>query len=89
MCLIATVTGVPPFMNMLTKIMFRKCLLLKMRTVPVCLAINPKGTMFATFGEDRRIRIFSVSTGKLLKTIDETLNKYLTEAKEHRYVSVF
>ncbi|EPB65639.1 peptidyl-prolyl cis-trans isomerase, cyclophilin-type [Ancylostoma ceylanicum] len=57
---------------------------MKMKTVPVCLTINPKGTMFATYGEDRRIRIFSVATGKLLKTLDETLNKYLTEAKEHR-----
>ncbi|KJH47928.1 peptidyl-prolyl cis-trans isomerase, cyclophilin-type [Dictyocaulus viviparus] len=56
----------------------------KMRTVPVSLALNPKGTLFATYGEDRRLRIFSLSTGKLLKTIDETLNKYQTEAKEHR-----
>ncbi|KAK6050456.1 peptidyl-prolyl cis-trans isomerase, cyclophilin-type, partial [Cooperia oncophora] len=57
---------------------------MKAKTVPVSLAINPKGTMFATFGEDRRIRIFSLLTGKLLKTLDETLNKYLTEVKEQR-----
>uniref|UniRef100_A0A158P6J7 peptidylprolyl isomerase n=1 Tax=Angiostrongylus cantonensis TaxID=6313 RepID=A0A158P6J7_ANGCA len=56
----------------------------KMKTVPVSLAINPKGTMFATYGEDRRIRIFSLASGKQLNTIDETLNKYQTEAKDNR-----
>ncbi|VDM56400.1 unnamed protein product [Angiostrongylus costaricensis] len=56
----------------------------KMKTVPVSLAINPKGTMFATYGEDRRIRIFSLASGKLLNTIDETLNKYQAEAKDNR-----
>lgn len=56
----------------------------KAKTVPVSLAINPKGNMFATFGEDRRIRIFSLLSGKLLKTIDETLAKYQSEAKEQR-----
>ncbi|KAK6028946.1 peptidyl-prolyl cis-trans isomerase, cyclophilin-type [Ostertagia ostertagi] len=58
--------------------------LIEAKTVPVSLAINPKGTMFATFGEDRRIRIFSLAKGKLIKTIDETLTKYQTEAKEQR-----
>lgn len=58
---------------------------LQAKTVPVSLAINPKGNMFATFGEDRRIRIFSLLSGKLLKTIDETLAKYQSEAKEQRY----
>ncbi|XGW11843.1 hypothetical protein V3C99_012929 [Haemonchus contortus] len=57
---------------------------MKAKTVPVSLAINHKGTMFATYGEDRRIRIFSLPTGKLLKTIDETLSKYQTESKEQR-----
>ncbi|VDL80938.1 unnamed protein product [Nippostrongylus brasiliensis] len=57
---------------------------IKAKTVPVSLAINPKGTMFATYGEDRRIRIFSLPTGKLLKTIDETLSRYQSEAKEQR-----
>uniref|UniRef100_F1L033 peptidylprolyl isomerase n=1 Tax=Ascaris suum TaxID=6253 RepID=F1L033_ASCSU len=54
---------------------------LKLKSAPRCLVIAPNGRLFAAVGTDRRIRVFNFSTGKLIKTIDETLQSYLEQAK--------
>lgn len=50
---------------------------------------NPNGRLFATLGQDRKIRIFDVFNGKLTKTIDESLIKLVQEAKENKFVCCF
>ncbi|CAI5441756.1 unnamed protein product [Caenorhabditis angaria] len=57
---------------------------LKVKTVPVSAAFDVSGRRFATFGEDRRVRIFDIIQGKITNTIDETTNKYHLEAKENK-----
>uniref|UniRef100_A0A915AK08 peptidylprolyl isomerase n=1 Tax=Parascaris univalens TaxID=6257 RepID=A0A915AK08_PARUN len=54
---------------------------LKLKSAPRCLVIAPNGQLFAAVGTDRRIRVFNFSSGKLMKTIDETLQSYLEQAK--------
>lgn len=56
----------------------------KMGSAPDCLKISPDGKVFATYGHDRFIRIFDIKTGKIVKTINETLQKYIEEAKENK-----
>ena len=48
----------------------------KKKTQPLNMSLSPKGDMFATMGEDRRIRVFRVLTGKLVTVIDESLQHY-------------
>lgn len=52
--------------------------------MPCALAINPDGKTFATYAEDRRVRIFNMVTGKIVQTIDDTMNYYLNSAKAER-----
>ncbi|NJR13974.1 MAG: hypothetical protein HC779_07185 [Phyllobacteriaceae bacterium] len=56
----------------------------KMKSAPYCLKISPDGKLFATFGSDRTIRIFDMKSGKIVKTIDETLQTYIDGAKESK-----
>ena len=56
----------------------------KMQAPPHCLKISPDGKSFATFGADRVIRIFDIQSGKIVKTIDETLQNYIDQAKENK-----
>ncbi len=48
----------------------------KKKTQPVNLCLSPRGDMFATMAEDRRIRVFRLLTGKLVTVIDESLQHY-------------
>ncbi|MFH4976620.1 hypothetical protein AB6A40_003329 [Gnathostoma spinigerum] len=57
---------------------------LKMKSAPRCLAIAPNGKTFATVGVDRRIRVFNFLRGKLIKTINETLQSYVEQAKVNK-----
>ncbi|CAB3404335.1 unnamed protein product [Caenorhabditis bovis] len=56
----------------------------KVKTVPVAAEFNPKGRKLATYGEDKKIRIFDIITGKIVHVIDETTQKYINEAKENK-----
>ncbi|PAV86314.1 hypothetical protein WR25_14639 isoform B [Diploscapter pachys] len=57
---------------------------LKTKSTVTCLKISPSGLQFATMSSDKKVRIFDILTGKLIKTIDENLGKYTSEAKENR-----
>ncbi|CAI4232933.1 unnamed protein product [Auanema sp. JU1783] len=57
----------------------------KVKTVPVCISMNPKGNSFAIFSQDRKLRIFSVHTGKIIHVIDETIAKLVSDAKDNKY----
>lgn len=56
----------------------------KLKSYPHCLKISPDGKLFATYGTDRFIRIFNIKSGKLIKTIDETMQHYIDEGKENK-----
>ncbi|CAD6195588.1 unnamed protein product [Caenorhabditis auriculariae] len=56
----------------------------KAKTFPQCAAFAPNGMKLATYGDDRRIRIFNIVTGKLVKVLDESVAKYTSEAKEKK-----
>uniref|UniRef100_A0A7E4ZZR6 peptidylprolyl isomerase n=1 Tax=Panagrellus redivivus TaxID=6233 RepID=A0A7E4ZZR6_PANRE len=53
----------------------------KLKAPPKSLAVSPSGNFFATFSADRSLKIFDVLTGKIVKTLDESLNRYVEEAK--------
>lgn len=53
----------------------------KVRQPPKALVVSPTGNYFATFSHDRSLKIFSVVTGKIVKVLDETLTRYIEEAK--------
>ena len=57
--------------------------------MPCALAVNPNGETFATYGEDRKIRIFNTITGKIMQTLDDTMNYYVNTAKDERSVISF
>ncbi|CAJ0960284.1 unnamed protein product, partial [Mesorhabditis belari] len=57
---------------------------LKIKTLPVAMCMSPDGKKFATLAEDRRIRVFDVLTGKIEYLIDETMPKYIEQAKQNR-----
>lgn len=57
---------------------------MKMKTMPVSLAMNPKGDSFAVYAEDRRIRVFDIKSGKITLVIEETLARYQSTSKENR-----
>ncbi|XP_055594558.1 peptidylprolyl isomerase domain and WD repeat-containing protein 1 [Uranotaenia lowii] len=48
----------------------------KNKTVAVSLAFSPDGKKFATVSTDRKVRVFGVLTGKLLRVYDESLARY-------------
>jgi peptidylprolyl isomerase domain and WD repeat-containing protein 1 len=46
----------------------------KTKSIPTSLSVSPSGNQFATFSQpDRKIRLFEFTTGKLLRTYDESL----------------
>uniref|UniRef100_A0A914YH06 peptidylprolyl isomerase n=1 Tax=Panagrolaimus superbus TaxID=310955 RepID=A0A914YH06_9BILA len=53
----------------------------KIRQPPKVLAVSPTGNFFATFSHDRSLKIFSVPYGKIIKVLDESLTRYIDEAK--------
>ncbi|XP_017774692.1 PREDICTED: peptidylprolyl isomerase domain and WD repeat-containing protein 1 [Nicrophorus vespilloides] len=55
----------------------------KNKTVPTGLAISKDGQKFATTSTDRRVRVFSFYTGKLLRVLDETLPRF-TESQQSK-----
>ncbi|CAI2293325.1 unnamed protein product [Caenorhabditis sp. 36 PRJEB53466] len=57
---------------------------MKAKTVPVCAVFDPAGLRLATYAEDRRIRVFDIVHGKIVHQIDETVQKYHSEAKENK-----
>nr|XP_002736396.1 PREDICTED: peptidylprolyl isomerase domain and WD repeat-containing protein 1-like [Saccoglossus kowalevskii] len=57
---------------------FAKC-----KTVPTSLIFSPNGKMFVTMSFDRRVRIFRFLTGKKIKVIDESLERF-TELQQMR-----
>ena len=50
----------------------------KHKTHVVSMTISKDGKFFATFGEDRKIRVFRFLLGKLYCVIDESLNHYFS-----------
>ncbi|KAI6194029.1 Cyclophilin-type peptidyl-prolyl cis-trans isomerase-15 [Aphelenchoides besseyi] len=56
----------------------------KIQQPPNCLVFNPNGETFATMGNDRQIRVFNTRTGKIIKTIDESLQRYVEEGKSNK-----
>lgn len=54
---------------------------IKLKQPPRSIAISPTGTLFATVGADRIIRVFDVRSGKIVKRLDESLQRYLDEGK--------
>jgi len=55
----------------------------KVKQAPKSICVSPSGNYFATYSLDRMLRIFDVDTGKIVKTTDESLNKYVEEAKSN------
>ena len=51
---------------------FAKC-----KTHPINMSISPNGKFIATFGADKKIRIFRFLSGKLYCVIDESLKHYI------------
>jgi peptidylprolyl isomerase domain and WD repeat-containing protein 1 len=50
--------------------------LVEKETYALSLDFSPDGETMAIFSPDRFLRLFSVKSGKLLKTLDETLDFY-------------
>merc|ERR1719288_13826 len=48
----------------------------KNKTYVTSMSISPDGKFFATFGADKKIRVFRFLMGKLYCVIDESLNHY-------------
>ena len=53
----------------------------RVKQPPKVLAISPTGNFFATFSRDGSLKIFSITSGKLIKELDESLTRYINEAK--------
>lgn len=53
--------------------------MVKNKTCTLSVALSNNGNMIAMLCKDRKIRIFRIIDGKLLKTIDESLQKYMDE----------
>ncbi|KAI6226175.1 Cyclophilin-type peptidyl-prolyl cis-trans isomerase-15, Bmcyp-15 [Aphelenchoides fujianensis] len=56
----------------------------KLQEAPKCLAFNPTGEMFAAMGNDRQIRVFNTRSGRIVKTIDESLQTYIDQGKANK-----
>jgi len=48
----------------------------KQKTYAVSLCFSPNGEIFATYGADRKVRLFKFATGRLTRVIDESLQNY-------------
>lgn len=48
----------------------------KNKTIVTSLAFSQDGKKFATVSTDRKVRVFGLLTGKLLKVYDESLARY-------------
>jgi len=48
----------------------------KQKSFPVSLCFSPDGKLFATYGADRKIRLFRFLTGRMTRVIDESLQHY-------------
>lgn len=48
------------------------------------MAVSPPGTRFAVLSSDRMVRVFSVATGKVVRTYDESLPVYQATQKVSR-----
>lgn len=48
----------------------------KNKTVVTGLAFAPNGKRFATLSTDRKVRVFTFLTGKLIRVFDEALARY-------------
>jgi len=46
------------------------------KSFPLCLAVSKDGEKFAVFGRDRMVRVFSFRNGKMIRSINETLDTY-------------
>ncbi|CAD5212795.1 unnamed protein product [Bursaphelenchus okinawaensis] len=57
----------------------------KLKICPQNLTFSPSGDKFAVWGKDRIIRVFDTLTGKVIKSMDETLNKYIEKAKDNKF----
>lgn len=57
----------------------------KKKTQPLNMTLSPRGDVFATMAEDRKIRLFRILTGKLITVIDESLQHY-TELQQIKQV---
>jgi len=53
--------------------------MVKNKTCALSIALSNNGNKIAMLCKDRKIRIFRIIDGKLLKTIDESLQKYMDE----------
>ena len=49
----------------------------KNKTFPLTMSVSKDGKFLATFGADRKIRVFRFLKGKLSCVIDESLNHYI------------
>lgn len=48
----------------------------KNKTIVTGLAFAPNGKRFATLSTDRKVRVFTFLTGKLIRVFDEALARY-------------
>lgn len=48
----------------------------KNKTLVTGLSFSPDGKRFATLSTDRKVRVFTFLTGKLIRVFDETLVRY-------------
>lgn len=55
----------------------------KQKSHPVSMCVSPDGETFATYGADRKVRIFKFATGKLTRVFDESLQHY-TELQQEK-----
>jgi hypothetical protein len=55
--------------------------MVKQNSIPVALALSPKGTLIAIMLKDRTILVYNLSTGRLLTLINESI-KEITRIQE-------
>lgn len=55
---------------------------LKMKQLPRCLEISPDGRTFSIIASDRWIYVFDLATAKIVKRLDESLQRYIELGKE-------
>ena len=51
--------------------------LAKFKTCALSMTLSFSGQLMAMYCKDRKIRVFSISNGKLIKIFDETLQMYV------------
>uniref|UniRef100_A0A915CQU2 peptidylprolyl isomerase n=1 Tax=Ditylenchus dipsaci TaxID=166011 RepID=A0A915CQU2_9BILA len=55
---------------------------LKLKQLPACLKISPNGQTFAIIASDRRVYVFDLRSAKIVKKLDESLQRYIELGKE-------